>query len=57
MQKKVSLELPDLTEDTKNKESSIDQMSIKSEYSSELESLDSTTLNKMIPSKRQAAEE
>ena len=57
MRKKVSLELPDLTEDTKNKESSIDQMSLKSEYSSELESLDSTTLNKMIPSKRQAAEE
>ena len=57
MQKKVSLELPDLTEDTNNKDSSIDQMSIKSEYSSDLESLDSTTLNKMIPSKRQAAEE
>jgi hypothetical protein len=49
--------MPELSEGTKDEELTFLEITYQSEYSSDLESLDSVILNKMIPSKRQAAEE
>ena len=57
LKKQISLELPDIVIDTNADEPSFDNLSMKSQSSSDLESLDSIILSKMIPSKRQAAEE